>query len=151
MKIASPCSAKWEHMKGDDRTRFCAACQKNVYNVAQLSEAEARELLATHEGHVCMRIFRRRDGRVITKDCPVGRRRIFDQRLRKFAFVATWVGLIWEALRWLPNGPMAEPLTGDTIAVPSYDGRPIGEGGGPVKPGVDSEGTVGKVAIEPLG
>lgn len=27
LRIASPCSEKWESMTGDERTRFCAKCQ----------------------------------------------------------------------------------------------------------------------------
>lgn len=70
--VASPCSEKWESMTGDERVRHCAKCRLDVFNLAQLSEAEARALLEGKTGRVCGRIFQRRDGTVLTKDCPVG-------------------------------------------------------------------------------
>lgn len=72
IEIASPCSAEWSAMEGDERVRFCRACQKNVFNLSSLTEAEAVELLAAHDGRLCLRIFRRADGTVLTADCPVG-------------------------------------------------------------------------------
>lgn len=69
--IAKPCSASWNAMDGDDRKRFCASCRLHVYNVAGLDRAEANALVATGD-KVCLRIYRREDGTVLTKDCPVG-------------------------------------------------------------------------------
>src|SRR5512144_2722432 len=72
--IASPCPASWESMKGDDRVRFCELCNLNVYNFAQLTQTEAAALIANSEGRICARLYRRADGTVITRDCPVGLR-----------------------------------------------------------------------------
>ena len=41
VKVASPCSARWGHMIGDDRARFCAQCQKHVDNLSNLTADEA--------------------------------------------------------------------------------------------------------------
>lgn len=71
VRIASPCSEKWESMQGDERTRHCARCKLNVFNVKELAEAEVRALLA-REGKVCGRVYRRPDGTVLTRDCPTG-------------------------------------------------------------------------------
>ncbi len=30
IEIASPCAADWSAMEGDERVRFCRACQQNV-------------------------------------------------------------------------------------------------------------------------
>jgi hypothetical protein len=72
IRIASPCPAKWEQMAGDDRIRWCAACNLNVYNLAELTEREIRQLLARREGRLCVRLYQRRDGTTLTRDCPVG-------------------------------------------------------------------------------
>lgn len=72
IKVASPCSEKWESMSGDERRRFCNKCQLHVHDLRSLSEAEATELLRGASGRVCGRVFQRRDGTVLTKDCPVG-------------------------------------------------------------------------------
>lgn len=74
IRIASPCPVSWEQMTGDNRVRFCGECQLNVYNFGELSRTEAEELLRTTEGRICGRLYRRSDGTVITKDCPVGLR-----------------------------------------------------------------------------
>lgn len=76
VRIASPCSANWDEMLGDERKRFCGQCKLNVYNLSGMTRTEAENLLLTSEGRVCVRFYRRTDGSVLTKDCPVGWRAI---------------------------------------------------------------------------
>jgi hypothetical protein len=87
VRIASPCRASWNAMEGDDRARFCGTCRKHVYNLSALTAAEAVALVERTEGRLCGRFYRRRDGSVLTTDCPVGARRFRDGRLRQ---AATW-------------------------------------------------------------
>ena len=70
--IASPCSADWDEMFGDDRKRFCGDCKLNVYNLSDMTRREAENLLISSEGRLCVRFFRRADGTMLTKNCPVG-------------------------------------------------------------------------------
>jgi len=72
VKIASPCSASWDAMHGDNYVRHCNQCRLNVYNLSALSRSEAESLIAATEGKRCVRLYRRADGTVITRDCPVG-------------------------------------------------------------------------------
>jgi hypothetical protein len=72
VRIASPCSASWEDMTGDARVRFCGKCAKNVYNLSEMTRDEGEALLAKNEGEMCVRLYKRKDGTVITTDCPVG-------------------------------------------------------------------------------
>lgn len=72
IKIASPCSANWDEMNGDDKKRFCGSCQLNVYNLSGMTKIEAEKLLMDSEGKVCVRFYKRADGTVLTQDCPVG-------------------------------------------------------------------------------
>ncbi len=74
LRVATPCPISWEQMTGDARVRFCDHCQLNVYNISELSRAEAETLIASTEGRICARLYRRADGSVLTKDCPVGLR-----------------------------------------------------------------------------
>lgn len=76
LQVASPCRADWNAMRGDDQTRFCQSCEKHVYNLSGMTRAEAERLIHAREGSVCIRLFRRPDGTVITDDCPVGLRRV---------------------------------------------------------------------------
>jgi hypothetical protein len=73
--IAAPCKASWYEMVGDDRVRFCGQCEKNVYNLSAMARDEAEALLAAREGKMCVRLYKREDGTVITSDCPVGVKR----------------------------------------------------------------------------
>jgi hypothetical protein len=72
IRVASPCRADWNEMRGDERKRFCSECSLNVYNLSGMTRDEAENLLLTSEGRVCVRFYRRRDGTILTKDCPVG-------------------------------------------------------------------------------
>jgi len=72
IRIASPCSQDWNEMIGTDRKRFCGECKLNVYNLSGMTSDEAENLLMNSEGRLCVRFFKRADGSVLTKDCPVG-------------------------------------------------------------------------------
>jgi Carboxypeptidase regulatory-like domain len=74
LRIAVPCQAAWEGMAGDARVRHCTLCSLNVYNFAEMTRDEVRELLVRKEGRVCARLYRRADGTVLTRDCPTGLR-----------------------------------------------------------------------------
>lgn len=72
IRIASPCPANWDEMFGNERMRFCGECRLNVYNLSGMSRKEAEDLLANAEGRLCVRYFQRKDGTIITQNCPVG-------------------------------------------------------------------------------
>ncbi len=74
VRVASPCPADWDSMIGGDRARFCGQCELNVYNLSSMSTLEAESLIARTEGRLCVRYYRRRDGSIITQDCPLGLR-----------------------------------------------------------------------------
>jgi hypothetical protein len=75
IKVATPCSAEWAKMSGDERTRHCGDCKKNVYNLSEMTRDEAEALLVAKEGRLCVRYFQRADGTILLKDCVVGVRR----------------------------------------------------------------------------
>ena len=68
LDVKDPCPEDWSAMEGDVRERHCALCEQSVYDLSEMSAAEAEELLA-RPGRVCVRFYRRADGRVTTKDC----------------------------------------------------------------------------------
>lgn len=88
LSIASPCPASWDDMEGDERIRYCGACRKNVYNLRGYSLEEARRLVERDQGALCVRVFARADGTVLTKDCPVGWRRVQQRLLGSLAAAA---------------------------------------------------------------
>jgi hypothetical protein len=74
IRIASPCKASWDAMTGTDSVRFCGECRLNVYNISNMTSADAAALVERAEGRLCVRLFKRTDGTVLTRNCPVGLR-----------------------------------------------------------------------------
>jgi hypothetical protein len=73
LSISSPCPASWEQMKGSESVRFCSQCEQPVYNLALISKREIGKLISQNTGRLCIRLYRRADGKIMTKDCPRGR------------------------------------------------------------------------------
>lgn len=99
-------------MQGDDKKRFCAQCKLHVHNLSGLSADEALDLLrASRQGRLCVRLFRRADGTVLTRDCPVGLR----QKLR-----AGWArGVAMMAALWAGAVSCVKPrAVGETAPAP---------------------------------
>lgn len=88
VQIASPCSASWEAMVGDERRRHCEQCSRDVYDLTVMTRDEVDAFLLANASGACVRLYQRTDGRMLTEDCPVGVRR---RRLR--ALTAAGVGL----------------------------------------------------------
>ncbi len=152
ISIASPCSADWSQMQGDDRRRFCADCKLHVHDLSRMSTDAAMDLLRqSAQGRVCVRFYRRADGRVLTRDCPVGLR----QKLRRAVAraVALWL-FVGSALaacvrpRQEPVAPGAPPsqpapLMGDVLVPGDH---PVAQ---PVEMGeVEAPAEMGKMQVE---
>lgn len=88
LKIASPCPADWDAMTGDDRVRHCSECRLSVYNLSEMTREEAEALIEETEGRLCVRLYQRADGTVITRDCPVGA----GKKKRRAAFIGAVLG-----------------------------------------------------------
>jgi hypothetical protein len=131
LRIATPCSADWDEMSGNDKVRFCGQCEKNVYNLSAMTRSEAEALVAKKDGRLCVRLYQRHDGTVITSDCPVGvrrerlRQRIWTSFTKVAASAALFLGVAGGRARadlTLKNGrkpAQIEPvrITGGAVAV----------------------------------
>jgi hypothetical protein len=99
ISIASPCPASWEGMTGDQRIRYCEQCRKKVYNIAEMSKDEAESFLSDQVGSVCVRLFRRSDGTILTRDCPIGvraiRRGIASALMALAGMAGIFVAIVW--------------------------------------------------------
>lgn len=134
IKIASPCSADWNEMIGNERKRFCGDCKLNVYNLSGMTKYDAENLLSVSEGRLCVRYFQRSDGTVLTADCPVGWEKV-KQRLSRsvtavFSLILALVGGVLavsffrkntDAVRkiTIPFAPTPERFIMGNIAMPS--------------------------------
>lgn len=113
VRVASPCSADWTQMVGDEKVRFCTSCEKNVYNLSAMTSADAEDLLgASAGGELCVRFYQRVDGTVMTSDCPVG---VTRKRRKKLALAIAGAGaLAWGAVAQLDRRTMGVvPMTGE--------------------------------------
>jgi hypothetical protein len=76
IRIPQPCSVGWEQMSGDDRTRFCNECNKQVYDLSAMTRRQAEALIEISRGKLCARITRQQDGTIVVAEdftLPVAR------------------------------------------------------------------------------
>jgi hypothetical protein len=105
IRVATPCSADWAKMTGDDRARACADCNKSVYNISDLTRDEAQALIIEKEGKLCVRYFQRADGTILLKDCSIGVGRKRKRRLIAAGAAALLAGVGG----WIVLAKRAEP------------------------------------------
>lgn len=64
--VPKPCDKSWDEMIGDDVSRFCRHCEKDIYNISAMTRKEAKKLLFQSKERVCIRMERETDGRIKT-------------------------------------------------------------------------------------
>lgn len=120
LRIASPCNVDWDSMTGDERVRFCGQCKRNVYNISEMSRGEAATLMRKSESELpCIRMYKRRDGTVITDDCPVGIKKLRKLRDRARAIASAAAS----AIAWMMF-PGVAGAQQSTSGVAVDDGNP---------------------------
>ena len=127
IRVAAPCSADWDSMFGNERVRLCSQCHLNVYNLSEMSRVEADRLINQAEGRLCVRFYRRRDGSIITQNCPVGLRAIKRRLSRVATAVASFVLSLMAGVglyRFADNLELFQPRVMGSIAVED-GGRPL--------------------------
>jgi hypothetical protein len=118
VRVATPCTASWDEMVGDERVRFCGSCEKNVYNLSAMTQDEAESLVRQHaHGELCIRFYQRADGTMMTEDCPVGAGR---KRRKQAALAVAGAGaLAFGAVAMALKGEREEPFARDAhVAAP---------------------------------
>ncbi len=91
VRVASPCGEKWDEMVGDQTSRYCLKCEKNVYDLSSMTREQADALILAKEGKLCVRFYRRADGTILTADCPEG---VARKRRRRVAAGVVGAGLL---------------------------------------------------------
>jgi hypothetical protein len=145
LQVVAPCNEDWDKMSGGDDIRFCGKCRQNVYNLSELTESQARELV---QGAACVRFFHRGDGTVITKKCPsmmeAARRRLVALAVGVAGVLPLAAGF-WGSVAWLRKlvherpGTMGAPLTpratmGEPLPVPPKEPPRVMMGAPPPPP-----------------
>jgi hypothetical protein len=96
IRIAKPCRADWTAMIGDDRMRHCNQCDKKVFNLSEMTRAEAEALIVEKNGKLCARYYRRSDGTIMTSDCRAGiiaARKLKVVAVASLALLGTGIGI----------------------------------------------------------
>jgi hypothetical protein len=146
IRVATPCSADWAQMTGDERVRHCGACQKNVYNLSSMTREEAQALIVEKEGKLCVRYFQRADGTILTADCTVGIRRKRKVRVLAAGAVALLAGGGALAMKLLEKH--APEATMGAIALPMTEQVDIREVQGDIAPPPEDHHEVkGRLAV----
>lgn len=109
IEIATPCDASWDDMAGDERKRFCQQCELHVYNFAAMTEQEAVQLIEETQGRLCGRIYRRKDGTVLTQNCPVGLRAVRRKLAGLVGRIAAAVVFAGSAMGFYRHSVLKEP------------------------------------------
>lgn len=106
--IKTPCTMDWDQMDGDGRHRYCARCEKQVYNIAAMTRCEAIDLIGGGTDRICARIYRRPDGTVVTRECPSAPHRSIRPSTvgRRFQFsIATLIALLTSSAGLFASAP----------------------------------------------
>jgi hypothetical protein len=114
LRVASPCSADWNQMCGDDRIRHCSQCNLNVYNLSAMSTREAEVLVSQREGRMCVRFYRRKDGTILTQNCPVGWKIALRRVSRRAGIALSAVMATIPIAAQIQPVTHAQPVEGDT-------------------------------------
>ena len=70
LQVVTPCSSSWEQMPGNNRKRFCADCDKHVFDFAQMTARQVEAVVEAHQGNLCARLTRLPDGSLLTQEAP---------------------------------------------------------------------------------
>ena len=88
IEVEDPCTEDWDAMVGSGAVRYCQLCRFNVYDLSQMTRAEASELVESTEGRLCVSFYRRADGTVVTSDCAPARFAALRKAARRSLVVA---------------------------------------------------------------
>jgi hypothetical protein len=113
-------------MLGDDRVRFCTICSKKVYNLSLMTRAEAELLLSERKGTLCGLIYLRKDGSVMTRDCPVGLKAIQKRIMKRIAGIAAVLLTLFCGQRLITSDNRTVVAVGK-MPITNKDGNPTGK------------------------
>src|SRR3954466_8664270 len=130
IRVATPCKAEWNDMVGDERVRHCMKCNKDVFNLSQMTRDDAESLLREKQGNLCARYFQRADGTILTSDCVVGKQQRRRRRVMAVGAAALLAGgglFTWKLMTHDEPAPnlmgrvSAEPILGGLQGPPPPD------------------------------
>lgn len=89
------CTVPWDMMDGDDCSRTCPMCEKQVFDVGAMDSLHADDFLKEHMVKPPrLQLHRRPDGRVLSEECVVGARQRIVGRIVAAVLVVTLVAAV---------------------------------------------------------
>ncbi|MCJ8329031.1 MAG: hypothetical protein HRT89_00315 [Lentisphaeria bacterium] len=91
LSVAKSCPASWNTMSGNDKTRNCSHCRKNVHNISAMTEDEILSFIEKQTETPCIRYYKRPDGTIVTADCSkqeLPRLKVFQYAAAIFTFLS---------------------------------------------------------------
>ncbi len=65
MRVASPCSERWEDMLPRGEGRHCASCEKTVVDLTRVTRRQAEQLVREKGGALCVRLAEDERGELV--------------------------------------------------------------------------------------
>lgn len=130
IEVASPCRADWDEMVGNEQVRFCRGCSLYVHDLSKVTRKDALALVAASQGRLCVRYYKRPDGRLSTDEraAPLGNVRRRLSRLAAGAFSAT-LGLASNVAAQSPEPRLGRALVSIQPAAKSKQPRAAADPG----------------------
>lgn len=88
---ATPCKWKWNEEEITGHVAYCELCGIQVYNFEGLQLPEAQKIIFQREGKNNPTLYRRKDGKFMTQDCPIETRKQKNIRTIVIAIIAFFV------------------------------------------------------------
>lgn len=113
IEVKTPCSEKWEEMRGTEKVRFCSHCDLHVNNLSAMTHKEALQLVGGASGRICVRYVKNPQ-----TNQPIFRDKLY-QISRRTGIAAGVLGasLTISATNYAQNAPLPIEELGDVIKV----------------------------------
>ncbi len=130
LEIRSPCCESWDEMRGTQTRRFCDVCEKDVFNLSVMSEAEVQHLFATRR-RPCIRYTYDESDSIVFTHPQVRRQQRGVERLLRAAAMALPLALLVPIADVQAQEPELDDLEAWVAEIPDDEmERPIWEQAG---------------------
>jgi hypothetical protein len=142
-RLTAACPWTWEGTDPKVRSRYCDKCQSQVYDFEGMELPEAEALIFKRESKEKATLYKRADGKFMTRDCPIQAHK--QRNLMMLALVAML--LIVSVVTVMVTSPPPKPAP---IATPAEPENPMGANAPPVWKPISgaTAGTAGSIHYE---
>ena len=117
LRIADPCSMRWESMAEEGSARHCDSCKKKVHDLSSMTAREAAELLASAAAETLCVSVEHEHGAIRYKAGAIGPRAVMT--------IAVGASLIATSCKPAETPSIAPRPTGDEVTAPIVSPTPV--------------------------